>query len=142
MARCDPHLRVPLSVCTTDRKAADCRDFDAALVDTGATHTTIGKEAADRLSLRPAKTVQVSLGDGRRVSATITKARVCVGTGRGDEVVCREAPVAVLDGATQPVIGASTLAALDARIDVRSGRIRVRGETWRRGEGPAKPPGR
>ncbi|AET33123.1 aspartyl protease family protein [Pyrobaculum ferrireducens] len=90
--------------------------FDKILVDTGATFTVLPLEVAEKLIETPF-TVELKLGDGRRVAARVYIAEVEIGGGgRG--------PVRVLafQGAV-PVVGVDTLETLGLRVDPTTGRL-------------------
>jgi predicted aspartyl protease len=89
--------------------------FDEILVDTGATFTVLPLEVAEKLIETPF-TVELKLGDGRRVAARVYIAEV--------EIEGRRGPVRVLafQGAV-PVIGVDTLETLGLRVDPTTGRL-------------------
>ena len=86
------------------------------LVDTGASFTVLPLDLAEDVLYETPYTVELRLGDGRRV-----KAKVFIGE---VEIEGRRGPVRILafQGA-QPVIGADTLETLGLKVDPTTGRL-------------------
>ena len=130
----DSHIRAKLVVCRAEGSGDSrvCREFESALVDTGATHTTISPAAANALGLGAGKAVESRVADGRKLDSRIVAAQVCIGdpTKQG-EAVCVDAPVTVLEGA-RPLIGQSTLRAMKAQLNVAAGTFEVSGRVAKR----------
>ncbi|AEA12996.1 hypothetical protein TUZN_1526 [Thermoproteus uzoniensis 768-20] len=90
-------------------------EYDEILADTGATFTALPIDAAEKLIETPF-TVELRLGDGRRVAAKVYVAEA--------EIEGRRGPVRVVafEGAT-PVIGVDTLETLGLRVDPITGKL-------------------
>ena len=86
------------------------------LVDTGASFTIIPLELAEKILYETPYTVELRLGDGRKV-----KAKVFIGE---IEIEGRKGPVRILafPGA-QPVIGVDTLETLGLKVDPTTGKL-------------------
>ena len=97
----------------------DGRSYEVveALVDTGASYTSIPAPILTRLGIRPAAKKTFNLADGRRRELDIGYALLRI---RGREV--RAIVVFGADGA-QPLLGAYTLEALGLGVDVANGRL-------------------
>ncbi|MGC8974157.1 MAG: aspartyl protease family protein [Thermoproteus sp.] len=90
-------------------------EYDEILVDTGATFTVLPIDAAEKLIETPF-TVELRLGDGRKVTAKVYVAEA--------EIEGRRGPVRVVafEGAI-PVIGVDTLETLGLRVDPITGKL-------------------
>jgi len=87
------------------------------LVDTEASFTVLPLNLAEDVLYETPYTVELKLGDGRRVRAKVFIGEV--------EIECRRGPVRILafQGA-QPVIGADTLETLGLKVDPTTGRLK------------------
>ena len=85
-------------------------------VDAGASFTALPLELARRALYETPYTVELKLGDGRRVSAKVFIGEV--------EIEGRRGPVRVLAFPNaQPVIGSDTLETLGLKVDPTTGRV-------------------
>jgi len=85
-----------------------------ALIDTGATRTSIPEEVAVRLGLEKLRDVEVVTATGK-ANAWLAYAEIEL---EGDRTIER---VVVLRGLPHVVVGVLTLEALDLRVDPRTG---------------------
>lgn len=86
------------------------------LVDTGASFTILPLELAERILHKTPYTVELKLGDGRKV-----KAKVFIGE---IEIENRRGPVRILAfPKAQPVIGVDTLETLGLKVNPTTGKI-------------------
>jgi len=91
--------------------------LDGILVDTGASYTVLPTELVERVgALKTPYTVDLELGDGRTIKASVYVASIRVEDREGPAII------ASFRGAKQ-VLGIQTLEALGLKVDPRLGKL-------------------
>lgn len=109
------HVRVSVRIAHPNRRD-DPHDVEEALVDTGATFTTIPRSLADRLGLEVLGQHQVRTAAGVR---TVDRSFAYMELEGRDAVL----PVGISDEYPGVLIGVYTLEALALAVDPKSGRL-------------------
>ena len=86
------------------------------LTDTGAFHTTLPSDLAERLGIKELARTKVTLADSREVEVSLSYAYI--------KALDREGvmPVAILE-VPEPLLGVSTLEGLGLRVDPTTGKL-------------------
>lgn len=115
----DPHLNVDVKVCGPAREGGllPCVTVKGMLVDTGATHSMIPRSALGSTGIQPTGQMSATLADGKKITFDQAMARVCLVAQDGKRAACAEVPIGIVDDGHLATVGASTLAALNAKLN-------------------------